>query len=77
MIVRVAKLNATSGIWKAGMPPLIEAEQYLFAAVVLTGLIQIAFGLLKLGKFIRLVPHPVFLGFVNGMLFTCRNTWRG
>jgi SulP family sulfate permease len=34
---------------------------------VLTGLIQIAFGLLKLGKFIRLVPHPVFLGFVNGI----------
>ena len=41
--------------------------EYLFAAVVLTGLIQIAFGVLKLGKFIRLVPHPVFLGFVNGI----------
>jgi SulP family sulfate permease len=45
----------------------VHGEQYLFAAVVLTGLIQIAFGLLKLGKFIRLVPHPVFLGFVNGI----------
>ncbi len=41
--------------------------EYLFAAVVLTGLLQIAFGLLRLGKFIRLVPHPVFLGFVNGI----------
>jgi SulP family sulfate permease len=41
--------------------------EYLFAAVVLTGLIQIIFGLLKMGKFIRLVPHPVFLGFVNGL----------
>lgn len=41
--------------------------EYLFAAVILTGLIQIAFGVLKLGKFIRLVPHPVFLGFVNGI----------
>jgi CHASE2 domain-containing sensor protein len=39
---------------------------YLFAAVILTGILQIAFGLFKLGKFIRLVPHPVFLGFVNG-----------
>jgi sulfate permease, SulP family len=41
--------------------------EYLFAAVVLTGLIQIIFGLLRMGKFIRLVPHPVFLGFVNGL----------
>ncbi|CAC9448691.1 Sulfate permease [uncultured Gammaproteobacteria bacterium] len=40
---------------------------YLFAAVILTGILQIAFGLFKLGKFIRLVPHPVFLGFVNGI----------
>jgi SulP family sulfate permease len=41
--------------------------EYLFAAVILTGLIQITFGVLKMGKFIRLVPHPVFLGFVNGL----------
>lgn len=41
--------------------------QYLLAAVILMGIIQILFGLLKLGKFIRLVPHPVFLGFVNGL----------
>ncbi|CAG0899683.1 unnamed protein product [Cyprideis torosa] len=41
--------------------------EYLFAAVVLAGLIQIAFGVLKMGKFIRLVPYPVFLGFVNGL----------
>ncbi len=40
---------------------------YLFAAVVLMGVIQIVFGILRLGKFIRLVPHPVFLGFVNGL----------
>jgi len=43
------------------------AMGYLFAAVLLMGLIQIIFGLLKLGKFIRLVPHPVMLGFVNGL----------
>lgn len=41
--------------------------EYLFAAVVLTGILQILFGIFKLGKFIRLVPHPVFLGFVNGL----------
>lgn len=41
--------------------------EYLLAAVILMGVIQILFGLLKLGKFIRLVPHPVFLGFVNGL----------
>ncbi|HIE77797.1 MAG TPA: SulP family inorganic anion transporter [Candidatus Thioglobus sp.] len=41
--------------------------EYLFAAVILTGLIQMLFGVLRMGKFIRLVPHPVFLGFVNGL----------
>ena len=46
---------------------LQHGEEYLFAAVMMMGLIQITFGILKLGKFIRLVPHPVFLGFVNGL----------
>ena len=41
--------------------------EYIFATVVLAGLIQMACGLLKLGKFIRLVPHPVMFGFVNGL----------
>lgn len=41
--------------------------EYLFAAVLLTGLIQIGAGLFQLGKFIRLVPYPVMLGFVNGL----------
>lgn len=40
---------------------------YLFPAVVLCGLIQVVVGLLRLGKFIRIVPHPVMLGFVNGL----------
>ncbi len=46
---------------------LAGATQYLFAAVILMGLIQILFGVLKFGKFIRMVPHPVMLGFVNGL----------
>ncbi|MFY0653717.1 MAG: SulP family inorganic anion transporter [Cyclobacteriaceae bacterium] len=41
--------------------------EYLFAAVVLMGLIQIVIGVLRLGKFIRLVPHAVMFGFVNGL----------
>ena len=41
--------------------------EYVFATVVLAGLIQILAGLLRLGKFIRLVPHPVMFGFVNGL----------
>jgi len=41
--------------------------EYLFAAVILMGIIQVLAGVLKLGKFIRLVPHPVMIGFVNGL----------
>ncbi|WP_316737468.1 SulP family inorganic anion transporter [Pedobacter aquatilis] len=40
---------------------------YVFAAVILAGIIQIVIGLFKLGKFIRLVPQPVMYGFVNGL----------
>lgn len=46
---------------------ITHGVEYLFATVVLMGLIQITIGLLKLGKFIRLVPHPVIYGFVNGL----------
>jgi SulP family sulfate permease len=41
--------------------------EYIFATVVFAGVIQVVAGLLKLGKFIRLVPHPVMFGFVNGL----------
>lgn len=40
---------------------------YLLAAVILMGIIQILAGVLKLGKFVRLIPYPVMLGFVNGL----------
>lgn len=40
---------------------------YLFAAVIMMGCIQVLAGIFRLGKFIRLVPHPVMLGFVNGL----------
>ncbi len=41
--------------------------EYVFATVILAGIIQLVVGLLKLGKLIRLVPHPVMFGFVNGL----------
>ncbi|MFK8044600.1 MAG: SulP family inorganic anion transporter [Crocinitomicaceae bacterium] len=41
--------------------------QYLFITLLLVGIIQVLFGVLKLGKFIRLIPHPVMMGFVNGL----------
>ncbi|MBJ6368118.1 SulP family inorganic anion transporter [Snuella sedimenti] len=40
---------------------------YLFATVILMGAIQMLAGILKLGKFVRLIPHPVMMGFVNGL----------
>ena len=41
--------------------------QYLFATLVLAGIIQTAAGLFRLGKFVRMIPHSVMLGFVNGL----------
>lgn len=41
--------------------------QYLFAAVVLAGIMQLLVGLFKLGKFVRLIPQPVMYGFLNGL----------
>ena len=41
--------------------------EYVFGAIALAGIIQIIVGILKLGKFIRLVPQPVMYGFVNGL----------
>jgi sulfate permease, SulP family len=41
--------------------------EYVFATVILAGLMQLAAGFLRLGKLIRLVPHPVIFGFVNGL----------
>ena len=40
---------------------------YLLAAVILMGCFQIGAGLLKLGRFVRLIPHSVMMGFVNGL----------
>lgn len=44
-----------------------HGPEYVFATVVLAGILQILAGILRLGKLMRLVPHPVIFGFVNGL----------
>ncbi|MBV6644670.1 MAG: SulP family inorganic anion transporter [Cyclobacteriaceae bacterium] len=41
--------------------------QWLFITLLIVGIIQIAAGVFRLGKFVRLIPHPVMMGFVNGL----------
>jgi len=66
---RPGMISGATGAMAVVMVSLVAiyGVEYLFATVVLTGILQIIAGLLKLGKFIRLVPHPVMLGFVNGL----------
>jgi SulP family sulfate permease len=66
---RPGMISGATGAMAVVMVDLVADHgiEYLFAAVILTGLIQITAGILKLGKFIRIVPHPVMLGFVNGL----------
>lgn len=45
----------------------LHGVEYLFATVLLMGIIQILVGVFKLGKFSRMIPHPVMLGFLNGL----------
>ncbi len=66
---RPGMISGATGSMAVVMVALVAQHglEYLLAAVVLTGIIQIVIGLLKLGKLIRIVPHPVMLGFVNGL----------
>jgi len=66
---RPGMISGATGSMAVVMVALVanHGVEYLFAAVVLAGLIQILTGIFKLGKFIRIVPHPVMLGFVNGL----------
>ncbi|MEL7027165.1 MAG: SulP family inorganic anion transporter, partial [Pseudomonadota bacterium] len=66
---RPGMISGATGALAVVMVSLVAVHgvEYLFATVVLMGLIQIAAGIFKLGKFIRMVPHPVMLGFVNGL----------
>lgn len=44
-----------------------EITQYIFITVIIAGILQLVAGFLRLGKLMRLVPHPVIFGFVNGL----------
>ena len=66
---RPGMISGATGAMAVVMVALVAQHgvEYLFAAVVLTGLLQIGAGMLRLGKYIRIVPYPVMLGFVNGL----------
>ena len=66
---RPGMISGATGALAVVMVALVAQHgvEYLFATVILMGIIQIAVGVLRWGKFIRLVPHPVMLGFVNGL----------
>ena len=53
-----------------------HGPEYIFATVVLAGIFQMAAGFLKLGKLMRLVPHPAIFGFVNGLAILIRSEER-
>ncbi len=61
MVSLVAEGNAM------GNPDENLGLYYLFLTVMLMGIIQVLAGVFKLGKFVRLIPHPVMMGFVNGL----------
>jgi sulfate permease, SulP family len=66
---RPGMISGAAGSLAVVMVALVmqHGAEYLFAAIVLMGAFQILFAVAKLGKFIRMVPHPVMLGFVNGL----------
>lgn len=66
---RPGMISGATGAMAVVMVALVadHGVEYLFAAVILTGVIQLLAGLFRLGKFIRMVPYPVMLGFVNGL----------
>ena len=66
---RPGMISGATGALAVVMVALVAQHgvEYLFATVVLMGLLQLFAGAMHWGKFIRLVPHPVMLGFVNGL----------
>ena len=66
---RPGMISGATGALAVVMVALVvqHGVEYLFATVVLMGLFQLLFAAARLGKFIRMVPYPVMLGFVNGL----------
>ena len=66
---RPGMISGATGALAVVMVALVadHGVEYLFATVVLMGILQVTAGALRLGKYIRMVPHQVMLGFVNGL----------
>lgn len=66
---RPGMISGATGSLAVVMVELVAKHgvEYLFLAVIVMGIIQIIIGVLKLGKFVRFMPKPVMLGFVNGL----------
>ena len=66
---RPGMISGATGALAVVMVSLVmqHGAEYLFATVVLMGILQLVAGALRWGKFIRMIPHPVMLGFVNGL----------
>jgi SulP family sulfate permease len=66
---RPGMISGATGAVAVVIVALVKSHgpEYIFATVVLAGVLQMLAGVLRLGKFIRLVPHPVMFGFVNGL----------
>jgi len=66
---RPGMISGATGAVAVVLVALVKSHgvEYIFATVILAGIIQITAGLLRLGKLIRLVPQPVIFGFVNGL----------
>ena len=66
---RPGMISGATGALAVVMVSLVALHgvEYLFATVVLMGILQLLAGILRWGKFIRLIPYPVMLGFVNGL----------
>jgi SulP family sulfate permease len=66
---RPGMISGATGALAVVMVALVAEHgvAYLFATVILMGILQLFAGVMRWGKFIRMVPHPVMLGFVNGL----------
>ena len=66
---RPGMISGATGAMAVVMTSLVVTHgvQHLFAAVVLAGVFQVTFGVLRFGKFVHLIPLPVTIGFVNGL----------
>ena len=66
---RPGMISGATGAVAVVIIALVKSDgvEYVFAAVILAGVLQMLAGFFRLGKFIRLVPHPVMFGFVNGL----------